>query len=407
MDDSHQNLDQLSQLELKAEILRVRRIEQYLRAEVKALWEEINKFNKLPFINLYLKIFNKLSKIFPKTNSKTFYKINGESLKNTTSTSLKKIDYDFIFILPTNNTELGGVNVANSLAHELSKLDYKIGIITLQRDPSVAQNSLITQIESITTTKNIVACGAETIFYAQKLINRFKCNFYNLIQGPDFLFTPNWDDANYFINAVKEADLNICISPYLEKIALDLGGKNIKTFILGPDTNIFNFRNLTREKNVLVPCRQSSEKGLRYLLNSLASIRELGYKIIGFGDLENSKISNYFDDFMGRLNQHELSTLYNKSEFIIDPSLIEGLGLIALEAAHCGCIPLIQKRDSYINIFEKNKYPFIEVENFLDPTELKRAIFYAKTELSSEKVRDRVKDISFQNGFEKLKLEIL
>jgi glycosyltransferase involved in cell wall biosynthesis len=74
-----------------------------------------------------------------------------------------------------------------------------------------------------------------------------------------------------------------------------------------------------------------------------------------------------FDDFVGRLNSEDLGNLFRKSKIILDPSIIEGLGLTALEAAACGCVPIISKRNSYEDLFLPDLIPYVEIPNFLDP----------------------------------------
>ena len=74
-----------------------------------------------------------------------------------------------------------------------------------------------------------------------------------------------------------------------------------------------------------------------------------------------------FDDFLGRITKSELGNWLRRSKIILDPSLIEGLGLIPLEAAACGCVPIINSRNSYQGLFYSNFKPFVEVPNYLDP----------------------------------------
>ena len=399
MSNKNEDFDNLTEKELKAELQNKTRIENYLRSEVSNLWSELNRINALPFNKLYQKIASKLQKNKPHVNLTKNINISQNKISNHDEKIKNKKSYDFIFVMPTNNLELGGVKVANSLASELQKIGKSVGIIPILSDPSVSFNPLLITDKSIESVSTVVSCGAETTEYAKNIQLKFNSNFQLFMQGPDFLFTPKWKNAKEFLAAIKTANSIVCVSPYLEKLANSLGGKNIQTIIFGPDTKIFNFKNLKREKVIMVPCRRDFTKGLRNLLPNLNLLQNFGYKTIGFGDIEDASIANYFDEFLGRITQERLSEYLNCAELIFDPSLIEGLGLITLEAAHCGCIPIVQKRESYEKIFDVDKKPFIEINDFLDPNEIINSVKLATSTLSSELVRSRVKDITFQNGF--------
>ena len=93
----------------------------------------------------------------------------------------------------------------------------------------------------------------------------------------------------------------------------------------------------------------------------------MGWKVIGFGDLPDVHMAEFFDEFLGRLSSPELAKLFRESRILLDPSLIEGLGLTALEAAACGCVPIVGQRESYSDLFQDGLEPFVEIPNFLDP----------------------------------------
>jgi glycosyltransferase involved in cell wall biosynthesis len=101
---------------------------------------------------------------------------------------------------------------------------------------------------------------------------------------------------------------------------------------------------------------------------------------------------------LGRLSSIELSKLFRESQILLDPSLIEGLGLTALEAAACGCIPIVGKRESYTDLFQDGLEPFVEIPNFLDPQLILNTIErIEKTDLS-ELVSKNVLKIDWESG---------
>jgi glycosyltransferase involved in cell wall biosynthesis len=99
----------------------------------------------------------------------------------------------------------------------------------------------------------------------------------------------------------------------------------------------------------------------------ISHLRNQGWTIIGFGELPDLTMAREFDDFLGRIAKNELGNLLRRSRILLDPSLIEGLGLLALEAAACGCVPIINSRNSYQGLFDSGFQPFVEIKNYLDP----------------------------------------
>ena len=123
----------------------------------------------------------------------------------------------------------------------------------------------------------------------------------------------------------------------------------------------------------------------------------MGWRIVGFGDVKDPKFAEVFDYFYGRLNKREIYELLLKSKILLDASFIEGLGLVALEAAASGCVPIITKRHDYHDLFEDNKLPYIEIDNFIDPNIVLSAIEEAK-KLKPEDVAENVKNVNWVNG---------
>ena len=85
------------------------------------------------------------------------------------------------------------------------------------------------------------------------------------------------------------------------------------------------------------------------------------------------------------------------SKILLDASFIEGLGLVALESAASGCVPIISKRHDYHELFNENQLPYIEIDNFIDPNILFSSIQEAE-KLNPEDVVNYVKNINWENG---------
>lgn len=63
--------------------------------------------------------------------------------------------------------------------------------------------------------------------------------------------------------------------------------------------------------------------------------------------------------FHGEISERELLELLGSAEFFVSASEYEGFGLTALEAMAAGCIPLLNKIDSFKNFVENGKNGFI------------------------------------------------
>jgi glycosyltransferase involved in cell wall biosynthesis len=88
--------------------------------------------------------------------------------------------------------------------------------------------------------------------------------------------------------------------------------------------------------------------------------------------------------FTGYLPDKELVTLLNLSTVLVLPSLMEGFGLPAIEAASCGC-PVIATRDSPLPTLLKDGGLYIDPGN---PTDLELALIRV---LESKSLRQRMR----------------
>ena len=372
-------MSELNLNELKSKLEEKLRIENFLRAEVKALWAEINRIKGLPFFGLFERAMSRYVKFqsyfkFKKKQKKVNYKKSENTVK--VNDTFSKTSLDFLFLVPTNNQEIGGINTTFKLVQEMINNGIKdVAIFTINQDPTVDKLEFlinIDQFNKIKSIKNIILTGIDCVPFYLEIKNKSQHKLIINLLGPDFMFFNNWNLSKNFIGLLKTSDLILCLTPYLEKLVKILNVKS-QTFItlLGPDKSIFNLKNVNpRDKTILVSCRSQFEKGLKFLIPSLAVIREKGWKIIGFGDLPDHAMANEFDEFVGRVSLENLSKMFNESKYLIDPSLIEGLGLTALEAASCGCLPIILNRNSFDELFGNSQKPFIEISNFVNPTEI-------------------------------------
>jgi glycosyltransferase involved in cell wall biosynthesis len=351
--------------DLKARLFEKERIEEYLRAEVKELWKVIKVVQDFPLYSTYVRIANLYSKVGKKS----------KELKNSEKTVVEKYvnveiqDFDVLFIVPSNKLEIGGINTAYELANYLNAMTLSTKIHALSVDPSEKSNQISlnrNQLEKA-SFKIIVVCGSEAANFVEQGKMTFGRKIILFMQGPDHYFEMNWASASSFTDLISKSDLVIAISPYISTIASFYGAKKIVTAPFGVDKEIFFADNKKKEKIILVPCRANRDKGTHLVIPLINHLRKEGWKIIGFGELPDLNMAGEFDDFLGRITKTELGNWLRRSKILLDPSLIEGLGLIPLEAAACGCVPIINSRNSYQGLFDSSFNPFVEVPNYLDP----------------------------------------
>jgi glycosyltransferase involved in cell wall biosynthesis len=105
-----------------------------------------------------------------------------------------------------------------------------------------------------------------------------------------------------------------------------------------------------------------------------------------------------FNDFLGRISKNELANLLRRSKILLDPSLIEGLGLVALEAAACGCVPVINSRNSYEGLIDSTFKPFVEIPNFLNPEIIIDTINKIEKENNYGAYRQSIMELDMNSG---------
>jgi glycosyltransferase involved in cell wall biosynthesis len=363
MAEEFENKNQIS--DLKARLFEKERIEEYLRAEVKELWKVIRVVQDFPLYSIYVRVANLYSKVVKKS----------KKIKNSDNTIVEKYvnddvkDFDVLFIVPSNKLEIGGITSAYELAHYLNAMSLSAKVHALSVDPSEKSNQISINRDQLENAnfKLIVVCGSEAANFVDQEKMTFGRRIVLFMQGPDQYFEMNWVSASRFTDLISKSDLVIAISPYVASIALFYGAKKILTAPFGIDKDIFFADNNKKEKIVLVPCRANRDKGTHLVIPLINHLRKEGWKIIGFGELPDLNMAGEFDDFLGRITKSELGNWLRRSKILLDPSLIEGLGLIPLEAAACGCVPIINSRNSYQGLFNSNFKPFVEVPNYLDP----------------------------------------
>lgn len=385
-----------TQNELISENLELKRIKQFLRAEVDELWSHIKHIESLPFYKLWIKVASKLNygRDAVSTGARNLEVDSGSKLHG----EIPQCDY--LFIYSSDSQEIGGLKTSGKLARDLIDLkNWNIKGLALHHNPTqVNQDKFFINESSLSEVKVVVACGSDTIEKAFEISKKHKAKLVLLMMGLDHIFAPSWNESKNFLRAIKQADLVLGLAPHLVKQANIYGAKRVALATLGFDEREFFYSGIQKTNKILVSCRGSVEKGLRIVLPSLQLMKEQGWKIVGFGDLIDHDSAEVFDEFLGRLSPQQVNHELQEAKFLIDPSWIEGLGLVALEAAVCGVRPIITKRGDYSELFEEGLEPFLEVVNFIDPTNLLTCLAVPENQLSPEELVRRVSHLSWSKG---------
>jgi glycosyltransferase involved in cell wall biosynthesis len=392
---------------LKARLSEINRIEKFLRAENKELWNVINTSNVSFLFKAFL-FANKIRKyievkfaqsvrIFPHRDSLT------KSSKSGDSEVVKSSTCDIIFVIPTNKIELGGLQSSFELANYISGKGLSVKIVYLNHDPTgVKSEIMVNRLDAKNFTCNlVVVCGSEASDYLSSIESFKFSKSVIFMQGPDHYFESDWSRSLKFIKMLEKSALTLAISPYMANLSKFYGANNVVTVPIGLDLTNFYFGDTTRQKTIVIPCRTNRDKGTHLVIPLIPKLKNLGWRVIGFGDLPDIKMATYFDDFLGRISKVELGRILRESTILLDPSFIEGLGLIPLEAAVCGCIPIIGARKSYIGLFKDDETPYLEVSSFLDPEEVIQKIKDASSANYSKRFSEYVLLVDWRSGYQK------
>ena len=111
-------------------------------------------------------------------------------------------------------------------------------------------------------------------------------------------------------------------------------------------------------------------KGIKTLIDAFQTLKDKGYKLSIIGEMEGfltgldlSKENVDGIEFLGKLNDKELTDRVSKAEFLIQPSKYEGFGLTPMEALYVGTKPIISDIPVFKEIYSVTPAVFFKVND--------------------------------------------
>jgi GT2 family glycosyltransferase/glycosyltransferase involved in cell wall biosynthesis len=261
---------------------------------------------------------------------------------------------DVLFVAPTNNRSIGGVRVIFEMAAFLAEHGVKAKIYCTEQTapvcdhahdylmPIFLEKNLKRLVKSV---KVIVGTGIGVAGKASEFASFYGSKRWWLVQGPECYFG---DGRLYqtFIREVTSAEHVITVSSYLTKLVSDFGCNSITTLPLGPDQLVFYPRDVAREPHSMaIHLIGTPDKGSRFAVSFAEAAKRRGMNVHLFGS--NTLLNALPKDlgtWHGKLDSDGLAKLFSRCEYYLDLSLMEGLGLLPLEAYLCGCKPVLTKK---------------------------------------------------------------
>lgn len=292
-----------------------------------------------------------------------------------------KESLDVLFILPGMARRYGGIRVVNALCASLLREGLRAAVLTQERikdeddlygldfTPWQSPENLKHHVEKIGL---IVATAHATIPQAEALAKEYGAPFTAFLQGPEIAFGSGarfyhtWEEYQRLPHA-------ICVSDFLVEYLRGYTKAPIDVTRFGPDPLAFYPRELPRQpRSIAIAINKQPEKGSGMALQFGLLAKQLGYHLVLFGfeaDEKKLNLPQGFAECLGPLDSAGLAKLFSRVEYIADFSVFEGLGLLPLEAAFCGAIPLLTSKGGPDHIFTDGKNA-VFIPSFVSSTAL-------------------------------------
>ena len=261
---------------------------------------------------------------------------------------------EVLFFLPDIHQNAGGVHIVVDMVNYLNINGVFANILTERiheyEEIMLFAPSYMKNIGKI-KPKCIVGTIYPTIFYIQKISEHYDIPAVNFMQGYEPMFD-NGEVYSWAELATRNSQNILAISEFLKKKCKENFGKEATVISNGINCDLLykSHKEKNEKINITLSFRDNFPKGDFILAEILKKLTLTNYNIeinviykreifFPVNNNENIKINMY----QGPLSRKKLSQILFKTDIYIDTSIIEGFGLMALEAMASGAVPVLSE----------------------------------------------------------------
>ena len=283
---------------------------------------------------------------------------------------------DVLFFLPDIHQNAGGVHMVVDIVNYLNINGYFANILTERiheyKEIMIFSPSFMKNIKDI-EPKCIVGTIYPTIFFVETIAKHYNIPAVNFMQGYEPCFD-NGEIYSWAELACRNSQNILAISQFLKEKCKTNFRKDATVIPNAINTDlIYNTNKKRKEKvSITMDLRNSFPKG-DFLLNEILkklTLKDYNIEInviyvkktmFPINNNKNIKI-NYYE---GPLNRKDVSNILFDTEIFIDASLMEGFGLMSLEAMAAGAVPIVGESFGIDEYAKDNENSFIikEINN--------------------------------------------
>jgi glycosyltransferase involved in cell wall biosynthesis len=255
---------------------------------------------------------------------------------------------ELVFLLPTNDRRIGGVCAVFDIAEALCDLGVPTAVLCAETPHGDAQcalrgiplNNQEARDHLLAGASWLIATAHDTCATVKALARQHGCRTGYFVQGPEFSFADGAALSSVLTDYIG-FDAVFAVSRFLEEIVRAHVEGEVTLVPYGPPRHKY-FETGTRreERSIAVQLNGDPNKGAAFVAGVVAALVREGYRFYSFGDEALRGARRNFCTHLGFLSAAEKVKLFNRVEFYLDASNFEGLGLLLMESAHCGAIPL-------------------------------------------------------------------
>lgn len=289
----------------------------------------------------------------------------------------EKPEPEVLFFLPDIHQKAGGVHMVVDIVNYLNINGCFANILTERiheyKEIMIFTPSYMKNLNEI-KPKCIVGTIYPTIFFCETIAKHYNIPCVNFMQGYEPCFD-NGEIYSWAELACKNSQNILAISQFLKEKCIKNFNKEADVITNSINTDLlYNVNKQEKEKKqITLVFRDSFPKGdfiLNEILKQLTLLKNYNFEINviymkkTMFPINNSTNIN-INFYKGPLNRKEVSNILFKTDIFVDASLMEGFGLMALEAMAAGAVPVISQSfgvDEYA-IDNENCFLIKEVNN--------------------------------------------